>query len=563
MNTLCSEGFLRFFNAMQVDSVSTDDILNLIPDALINIADEIHLGKFEVRVELPSISQGLSEYNTLRVLYDAPEGHDYMSHSRILRNQDKGTFSFAAFPIKGYSFSPEDKSSLDFLIKSIHSLVVKTTLAEQLNRRQFTDYMTGLPNNAFFMKFSNNLSMRGNLNNYTLIFSNLKNFNYINQQYGSQVGDVVLKEYSLKLLGFYGKDEVIARFGGDNFVALIKKENVEKYLKLISMIGINAATGNQIRTLTIHSRSGVYPIPSPSTNIRDAISCANASLAYAKKVADSDCVWFREDILERINHDREIISYFRTALTHKEYLVFYQPKVSLLNNHIEGCEALVRWRRGDKILPPGMFVPVLEDEGLICDLDFYVLERVCEDIRNWQRKGITPARVSVNFSKHNLRNPRLIDDVISVISKYRINPEYLEVELTESATSDDFEALTKFVDELKKHGIRTSIDDFGTGYSSLSLIKDLNVDVIKIDKSFIDNITHPNSKDLIILRSILSMVTGLGNDVIAEGCETVEQARILLDLGCHMIQGYLFDKPLSHDEYTDKLAGDYVYDINV
>ena len=369
----------------------------------------------------------------------------------------------------------------------------------------------------------------------------------------------MLKEYSKVLLGFYGNDEIIARFGGDNFVALIRNENVEKYLKLISLININAATGNQTRALSIMSRSGIYPIPSPSSNIRDALGCANASLVYAKKEADSDCIWFRPEILERINNDREIISHFRTALTHKEYLVYYQPKVSLKNRRIAGCEALVRWKRGDRILSPGMFVPVLEEEGLICDLDFYVLERVCEDIRNWQRKGITPARVSVNFSKMHLRDPKLIDNVMAVISKYRIKPEYLEIELTESATSDDFEALTRFVDELKSHGIRTSIDDFGTGYSSLSLIKDINVDVIKIDKSFIDNITQPDSKDLIILRSILSMVTGLGNEVIAEGCETAEQASILNDLGCHMIQGYLFDKPLPHGEYTKKLACDYMY----
>lgn len=563
MNTLCSDSFLRFFNTMQIESVSMDDVLNLIPDALTNIADDLHLGKFEVRVELPPVSEGHEGYNAFRVLYDSPEGFGYMPHSRVIKSQDKGTFSFAVFPAKGYSFSDEDKAALDFLIRMIHSLVVKASLAEQLNRRHFTDYMTGLPNNAYFMKFSGELCMRGSINNYTLMFSNLKSFNFINQQYGSQVGDLVLKEYSQKLKGFYESDEIVARFGGDNFVALIRNENVEKYLDLISVISVNAATGNQTRTLSIQSRSGIYPIPLPSTNIRDAISCANASLAYAKKTSESNRVWFRPEILERINHDREIISYFRTALTHKEYLVYYQPKVSLLDNHIAGCEALVRWQRGDKVLPPGMFVPVLEEEGLICDLDFYVLERVCEDIRDWMRNGITPARISVNFSKYNLRNPRLIDDVMSVISKYRINPDYLEIELTESATSDDFEALTAFVNELKNHGIRTSIDDFGTGYSSLSLIKDINVDVIKIDKSFIDNITHPDSKDLIILRSILSMVMGLGNDVIAEGCETVEQARILNDLGCHMIQGYLFDKPLPHDEYTDKLAGDYVYDVKL
>ena len=563
MNLLCSEEFLRFFNTMQVETISLDDALNLMPGALTHIASVLHIGKFEVNISFPPSPQEPNGYNALRILYDDPNGHGYISHSRVIRQAEKGRISFAVFPSTDYEFSDDDKGSLDFLIKCIHLIVVRSELSEQLQKRQFTDYMTQLPNNAYFMKFSNDLSLRGTINKYTVIFSNLRNFNYINQQMGSQVGDIVLREYSHKLKKFYGSDELIARFGGDNFVALLKNENVNRYLDYISVISITVASGNQTKTLTVNARSGIYPIPTNGSNIGEAINRANASLAYSKRVSDNDRVWFRDEILERINKDREVVSSFRPALIHKEFLVYYQPKVSLDSRHISGCEALVRWKHDGNMIPPGMFVPILEEEGFICDLDFYVLERVCEDIRNWIGKGITPARVSVNFSKLHLRNENLINDVMDIISKYRINPGYIEIELTESSSATDFAALTDFVNKLKEHGIRTSIDDFGTGYSSLSLIKDLNVDIIKIDKSFVDHIADTQSKDYIILNSILSMVMGLGMDVIAEGCETLEQAKVLYDMNCRMIQGYLFDKPLSHDEYTQKLSDNHIYEIEL
>ncbi|MCR5421327.1 MAG: bifunctional diguanylate cyclase/phosphodiesterase [Lachnospiraceae bacterium] len=563
MNILCSEGFLHFFNAMQIETVSLDDILNLTPDALNNIADEFHLGKFEIKIEFSGPIRDLKDYNITRILYESNDGHEHFAHTRCIKNQEKGNIYYVVFPVKGYNYTVDDKTKLDFIIKYINLIITRSITNELLNRRQFTDYMTQLPNTAYFMKFSNDLGIRGILNKYTLIFSNLKGFNYINQQMGSQAGDSVLKEYSKKLKNFYSSDEIIARFGGDNFVALLKNERVEEYINYISNINISIVNDNKTKTLSISARSGIYPLPALSGNVGEAINRANASLIYAKKIADSDCEWFTDSILERINKDREVVSGFRTALIHKEFLVYYQPKVNVITKKIAGCEALVRWKHNGKILPPGMFVPILEEEGLICDLDFFVLEKVCEDIRNWLRNGITPPRISVNFSKHHLKNQDLINDVISILTKYRINPDYLEIELTESATSDDFKAMTQFVDDLNDHGIRTSIDDFGTGYSSLSLIKDLHVNVIKIDKSFVDNIATEDSKDKIILGSILTMITGLGMNVIAEGCETVEQARILKEMNCNMIQGYLFDKPLPQDEYTEKLASAYIYPIDI
>ena len=563
MTTLCSEGYRQFYNALQAETVSTDDILNLIPGAIAYIADEMHLGKFEVRTELEPSSADELGINDFKILYESPAGFDLLAHTRMFKNPAKGRVSFAAFPISGYKWNDEEKAALDFLIKNLYVVLAKARVTEMLNKRQLTDFLTNLPNTSYFMKFSNDLNTKGILSQYTVIFSNLKSFNYINQTLGSQAGDTVLKEYGSRLMSFYKQNELIARFGGDNFVAILRNENVENYLNYISKINITVALGNQTRVLAVSARSGIYPIPESISNIGEAIGRANASLSYAKYISGQNAVWFRKEILDRANSEREIISYFRTALLHKEFIIYYQPKVNVLTGRIAGCEALVRWKRGDQIVSPAGFVPILEGAGLICDLDFYVLQRVCETIKQWTNMGIIPARVSVNFSKLHLRNTHLVDDIMDIVQSNNINPEYLEIELTESASSEDYEAMERFVDELSAQGICTSIDDFGTGYSSLSLLKDLHVNVIKIDKSFVDNIAMENSKDRIILSSIISMIDGLKMDTVAEGCETAEQAKILKEMNCTMIQGYLFDKPLPCDEYTNKLSKGHRYAIDL
>lgn len=546
-----------------VESISLEDLYNLVPGAVEHIAGELHIGKFSLRTEFAPVGKESTGEDAVSTLYEDPEGFELYAHTRTLKTQNKDKANFAVFPVKGYTWNDDEKAAIDIVCRNIHSFLQKARLSDQLNMRQMTDYLTSLPNTAYFTKFCNELNIRGVLKEYTIIFSNLRNFNYINQQMGSRVGDTVLKEYSKKLKDFYGSDELIARFGGDNFVAVLKNENVERYIEYTSLINITVASGNQTRTLGISARSGICPVASSTGNITDTVGRANSTLEYLKRNSDASHMYFNESILEKVKKDREIISYFRTALARKEFLVYYQPKVCMCDNKISGCEALVRWEHEGSIVSPADFVPVLENEGLICDLDFYVLERVCENIRDWVDRDIIPAKVSVNFSKLHLRNENLVEDIMQIITRYKINPSYLEIELTESASSEAFRALEKFVDDMQARGICTSIDDFGTGYSSLSLLKDLHVNVIKIDKSFIDNITDPGSKDRIILASILTMITGLGMDVIAEGCETEEQARILRELNCNMIQGYLFDKPLPLDDYTQKLADDHVYPVTI
>ena len=203
----------------------------------------------------------------------------------------------------------------------------------------------------------------------------------------------------------------------------------------------------------------------------------------------------------------------------------------------------------------------MEQEGTICVLDFYVLEAVCRDIRNWLDMGIEPVRISTNFSKIHLHNKNLAIDILRVLDRYQIDTKYIEIELTETCGYEDFESLSEFVDTMKEHGVHTSIDDFGTGYSSLNLLKDLNIDTIKLDKSFLNQ--NPNTKkkhaNEIVIKTIINMAQDLDMQVICEGVETVEQAKLLQTLHCPAVQGFLFDGPLSHDEFEKRLKTERVY----
>mgnify|MGYP003294369310 CR=1 FL=1 len=208
------------------------------------------------------------------------------------------------------------------------------------------------------------------------------------------------------------------------------------------------------------------------------------------------------------------------------------------------------------------FIPVLEREGSICELDFYVLETICADIKKWQDMGIDPVRVSTNFSKMHLHNKALAERIVSVINKYGIDSRFIEIELTEMTGYEDYDALAAFVAEMKAYGIHTSIDDFGTGYSSLNLLKELDVDIIKLDRSFFNNIAvndDENSHDRIVIKNIVNMVKELNMEVIAEGIETCGQVEFLKDIRCCMVQGYLYDRPLPQEQFLDRLMGHRIY----
>ena len=241
------------------------------------------------------------------------------------------------------------------------------------------------------------------------------------------------------------------------------------------------------------------------------------------------------------------------SLENKEFMVYYQPKYSSVDGRPVGAEALVRWYNEEVgMIYPNEFIPVFEENGFIADLDKYMFELVCRDIRSWLDKGYFVVPVSVNVSQLQLYNTRFIDEYMEIMAEYKITPEYVQLELTETTLFSEITILTDIINKLHEKGFKILMDDFGTGYSSLNMLKNVEVDILKLDKSFVDDIG--DSKGDIVVSTIVSLGQMLEMKVVAEGVETKEQYEFLRDIFCDEIQGYYFCKPISSEEYCEKMV---------
>ena len=251
-----------------------------------------------------------------------------------------------------------------------------------------------------------------------------------------------------------------------------------------------------------------------------------------------------------IKEDKQFSSDIPIAMANEEFVAYYQPKVNSRTNTLCGAEALVRWIRNGKLIPPGKFIPIMETKDLMCDMDFYMLRHVCADISRWIEEGLVPPTVSVNFSRRNLSNANLAADIEAVVHEYHVPKKMIEIEITETIDEFPISVLKNFVDDLHKRGFRVAVDDFGSGSSSLSLLREVTFDTLKIDKGFVDK---AYAKDLAILGYMIRLAKAIGAETLAEGVEQREQVDTLLSFGCEIIQGYYFDRPLSKDVFEKRM----------
>ena len=415
------------------------------------------------------------------------------------------------------------------------------------------DLLTGVANFDKLIRVGEKMrrKKKNRLVEYSGLAISIKDFKFINQEYGSVVGDVVLKGYATTLSSFLRHGEIIARNGGDNFIALVEKDHVDDVLRRINKVPVDV--GENLG-LTLTSRCGIYQINSEDT-IYDVINAGLIAVGETRLSGAKDYVWFRQERRDEMIRQKDILSGYHKAIDEEEFVVYYQPKVNLRTRTLCGCEALVRWIKNGEMVPPGSFIPVLENDGKVQELDFYVFDKVCRDIGDWQRRGIQPVRVSSNFSKLHLHNKKFVEDVLAVVDKHGADPYYLEAELTESSGYEDLDAMKYFVSEMREAGIHTSMDDFGTGYSSLSLLRDIDMDVIKLDRTFLRD--ENDTKEERMVENIVRMIHDLDRKVICEGVETEEQVEFLKRVGCTMAQGFLFDRPLSREEFEKRLINPY------
>ncbi len=449
-------------------------------------------------------------------------------------------------------WTQEDKNDLNMICDILFMHFGRYHRGNLVTNSIFSDARTGLPNTQGFIRNVENIIAAQTKQKYNGYCFNLKRFGLINKKYGNNEADLIINRYADALREFIEKDECVGRLGGDYFVALVKRERTQEFLTFLSGVTTYANQGERQVPVTISASIGIYELDKAVDHYDQVISNCAMAMNIAKNVLKKPYLFYSKEMSERVDMEKKIVADFSTALKNNEFDVFYQSKVETDGYEIIGAEALVRWCRDGGLVMPGVFIPIIERHGLVCDLDFYVLERVCLNIREWKKKNLQPTRISVNFSRKHLSNPRLADDIMDVIKKYDVDTRYIEIEVTETVDEEEQGLLSEFMKRMQALHIAVAIDDFGTGYSSLNILRTFPVDVLKIDKSFIDN-QQQTENDQVVLSNIIQMAKQLNMDVISEGVETWEQVEFLHDMGCRVVQGFLFDKPMPMKDFEQRL----------
>lgn len=463
----------------------------------------------------------------------------------------KANYSFMQSK-SGQDWSDEEVQQIEAFEKLIYTFCDRSyasTIAKDLS--MFDNDLMIYPL-TFFLATVKNLIRQGRIGEFGGVYFNIKHFSSINDRFGRDCATNIMRLFIHGIQEKILYEECICRVGGDNFVVLFKKDNLNIIKNYLSGMPI---TFNDGETVTVTTTAGYYMIPEATESATDVMDRISTAYQLAKSVYKRPFLFYDDEIMQHQTHVKEIEMMFPSAIENEEFKVFYQPKTQLNNYQLAGAEALCRWFRNGKVISPGEFIPVLEGSKAICTLDFYMLDHVCRDIRRWLDEGREAVKVSVNLSRLHLGDEDLLESILRIIDKYKVPHHFIEIELTETTTDVDYKELKKIVYGLREQDISTSVDDFGVGYSSLNLIREMPWNVLKIDKSFLPTQEEENNdpSKVKMLRHIITMSQDLGLECIVEGVETAEQVKLLKDCKCYLAQGFYFDRPLPVKEFEQKL----------
>ena len=429
---------------------------------------------------------------------------------------------------------------------------------EELERLAHYDPLTGLPNRALFMDRLEQIIRQCTRNHAlaALIFLDLDHFKNVNDTLGHRAGDELLLQVSRRLMRSVRTSDTVARLGGDEFTIVLPRLTGSADAAIVARKVISAfkepihLSGQDI---FVSASAGITICPTDGDDVDTLLMNADTAMYHAKSAGRDTFKFFSEDMnrdsLERLRLDTDL----RRGLEQDDLFLHFQPRVDLKTGAVVGAEALVRWEHPKRgMISPGVFIPLAEESGLIVPLGYRVLEMACEQARAWRDSGLGDLRMAVNLSPRQFRERDLVGRLATIVTKTGWERELLEVEITEGALMEDTAAAARTLLRLKRMGLEVSVDDFGTGYSSLRYLKKFPLDILKIDQSFVRDLPD-DQDDAAITSAIVSLARTLKLAVIAEGVETVEQLRFLSGLGCDQMQGYLVSKPVSGEEFEQRM----------
>ncbi|MES2950803.1 MAG: EAL domain-containing protein [Pseudomonadota bacterium] len=389
-----------------------------------------------------------------------------------------------------------------------------------------------------------------------VLFMDLDRFKHINDSLGHGVGDQLLQSVAQRLVACMRQSDTVSRQGGDEFVVLLPAvEHVEDAAQSAQKILAALALPHAIdgHDLHVSVSIGISVFPDDGDVVDTLLKCADTAMYHAKENGRNNFKFFEQEMNTRAVERQSIESSLRQALERQEFVLHYQPKIALHSGAIVGVEALIRWQHPERgLLHPMDFVSIAEDCGLIRPIGRWVLREACQQAQAWQQAGLAPITVAVNASAIEFRADNFLGNLRATLDETCLEPQYLEIEVTESVLIRDAESAESVLHGIAELGVKLAIDDFGTGYSSLSYLKRFPIDTLKIDKSFVHQMTS-NADDASIVNAVISMGKSLRQRIVAEGVETPEQHASLLALHCDEGQGYYFGYPVGAAAITTLL----------
>ena len=548
------------FSAAMLDFIKNSEKLvsaadnPCLMDSIENICGLLGIAKLEIVYNIPDKANRLFLHNKTFSVFSRDDWNENRPFTIAKKHEDGCISNYSVYPYNdGMEWDDEDKNRIGTFISALYLVNDRVRIAAVAEKFAIMDNEMELYNQRYFMKRAGEMFATGEIRECCACRFNISQLSVINAKLGRNGGTQIMKRYVYGLRDIIGEDGFISRLGGDNFIALFKKNRKEEVRRYLS----GTALPTEFRgmdELFVSTHTGYYDIDSYCRSPHEIIEFINIAETASRYGHGVPYAEFNNELKKRSEAKKLLESLFYDAIDKEEFLVYYQPKVNLIDYTISGAEALCRWKHNGELVPPFRFIPILEQSHNICVLDFYMLEHVCRDMRRWKDSGLPLVKISVNLSRMHLGDERLAERITEIIDKYEIPHEYIEIELTETTTDVDFKELKKIVSSLHDVDISTSVDDFGVGYSSLNLIRDLPWNMLKIDKSFLPEDGDENKEaKKVMLKYVISMAQELGLECIVEGVESTEQVELLKNYSCFRAQGYFFDKPLPVSVFHRKL----------
>ncbi len=475
----------------------------------------------------------------------------------IVNKQNKKMY----FKIFAKHFKQKDK---DIIIGSALNITEEIKKQEKIEYLAYHDVLTGLPNRALLKKELKTIMAfhKRHKKKFAFMFLDIDNFKMINDNFGHERGDKLIKEIAKRLTNILRESDLVARVGGDEFVIVIteiknKEDCLVVYDKLKKVLTKPIKILDDV-DVSVTFSLGISIFPDDTEDIEELFQYSDIAMYNAKNNGKDQYSFITEELKKQIKEYYEIVEEIKEALKKdNELILYFQPKINIHENKIEGCEALIRWKHHLKgMIPPGKFIPYVEKGGLSTKLDSYVLQKAVETLSKWQtNKKLKDLVIAINITAGKFKEENFVDELKSLINKYKINPTKLQIEITESIGIKHIDYTIATLKQIKELDIQIAIDDFGTGYSSLNYIKDIPFDVLKIDQSFIKDL-FKDSSNKFITQMIIQIAKVLNKITIAEGVEDEKTLKEVKEMGVDIVQGYYFSKPLDEKKFID-----YVYNF--